>query len=434
MDFTHDPGRRSWVASADSDSEFSLQNLPFGVVAGTDAAPYGVVRIGDSVLNLRGLAVSGLLDDEAQAAAEAAADGTLNALFALGSGARVALRRALHALLVVGAQQQPTVGGLLTPLSDVDVLLPARIGDYTDFYVGIQHARNIGALFRPDNPLLPNYKWLPIGYHGRASSVQVSGASITRPHGQLKAADASAPVLAPTRRLDFELELGVWIGPGNRLGEPVSLDAADSHVAGYCLLNDWSARDVQSWEYQPLGPFLAKSFGTTISPWVITPEALAPFRIAVARPTDDPAPLPYLDSPLHRTSGGLDIELEVYLRTARMRTDGASPTLISRSSTRHMYWTVAQMVAHHTSNGCNLQPGDLLGSGTLSGPTAGSEGSLMELSVGGTAPITLPNGETRTFLEDGDQVTLTARGRRPGAATIGFGECVGVVQPAVTYP
>lgn len=434
LDFTHDPGRRSWVASAGPDSDFPLQNLPFGVVAGVDGEPHGVVRIGDSVLHLSGLAASGLLTGEAQAAAEAAAGGTLNALFALGSGPRTALRRALHALLAEGAPHQQAVAALLTPLRDVDVLLPAHVGDYTDFYVGIHHARNIGALFRPDNPLLPNYKWVPIGYHGRASSVRGSGAPVTRPHGQLKAPDAPAPVLAPTRRLDFELELGVWIGPENRLGTPVGFDDAESHVAGYCLLNDWSARDVQTWEYQPLGPFLAKSFGTTVSPWVITPEALAPFRIPFERPDDDPAPLPYLDSPRHRAGGGLDIELEVQLSTARMRADGDAPTLISRSSSRHMYWTVAQLVTHHTSNGCNLQPGDLLGSGTLSGPDAGSEGSLLELSHGGTVPITLPNGETRTFLEDGDEITLRARAHRPGVATVGFGECVGVVEPAINYP
>ncbi|MGX9672581.1 fumarylacetoacetase [Mycobacterium sp. HM-7] len=434
LDFTHDPGRRSWVASAGSDSDFPLQNLPFGVVAGPDADPSGVVRIGDMVLDLSGLAASGLLTGEAQVAAEAAAQGTLNALFALGSGPRAALRRALHVLLAAGAQHQQTVAGFLTPLHDVDVLLPARIGDYTDFYVGIHHASNIGALFRPDAPLLPNYKWVPIGYHGRASSVRVSGTPVTRPHGQLKTAEMSAPVLAPTRRLDFELELGVWIGPGNRPGEPVRLDEAQSHVAGYCLLDDWSARDVQAWEYQPLGPFLAKSFATTVSPWVITPDALAPFRIPVDRPEGDPAPLSYLDSPPHRAGGGLDIELQALIRTAKMREDGSPPYRISRSSSRHMYWSVAQMVAHHTSNGCNLQPGDLLGTGTLSGPEAGSEGSLMELSRGGTAPITLPNGETRTFLEDGDEVMLTARAQRPGAAAIGFGECVAVVQSAITYP
>ncbi|WP_020100320.1 fumarylacetoacetase [Mycobacterium sp. 360MFTsu5.1] len=434
LDITHDPGRRSWVASAGPDTDFPLQNLPFGVVAGADVEPRGAVRIGDMVLHLSGLAESGLLTGEAQAAAEAGSDGALNVLFALGSGPRIALRRALHALLAEGAPQQQAVSALLIPLRDVDVLLPARIGDYTDFYVGIHHARSVGALFRPDNPLLPNYKWVPIGYHGRASSVRVSGIPIGRPNGQLKAADASAPVLAPTRRLDFELELGAWIGPENRLGTPVRIDDAESHIAGFCLLNDWSARDVQAWEYQPLGPFLAKSFGTTVSPWVITPEALAPFRIPFDRPEGDPAPLPYLDSPPHRASGGLDIELQVHISTARMRDDCEPPHPITRSSSRHMYWTFAQMVTHHTSNGCNLQPGDLLGSGTLSGPDTGSEGSLLELSHGGTDPIRLPNGETRTFLEDGDEITLSARAHRPGAATIGFGECVAVVQSAITYP
>ncbi|RUP32754.1 MAG: fumarylacetoacetase [Mycolicibacterium sp.] len=433
VDFTHDPNRRSWVTSAGS-GDFPLQNLPFGVVAGADGEPRGVVRIGDTALHLSGLAASGLLTGEAQAAAEAAAGGTLNTLFALGSGPRTALRRALHALLIEGAPHQEAVAALLTPLRDVDVLLPARIGDYTDFYVGIHHARSVGALFRPDDPLLPNYKWVPIGYHGRASSVRVSSAPVIRPHGQLKAPDAPAPVLAPTRRLDFELELGVWIGPENRLGTPVRIDHAESHIAGFCLLNDWSARDVQAWEYQPLGPFLAKNFGTTVSPWVLTPEALAPFRIPFDRPEGDPAPLPYLDSPRHRASGGLDIELQVRISTARMRADGQQPHPITRSSSRHMYWTFAQLVTHHTSNGCNLQPGDLLGSGTLSGPDAGSEGSLLELSRGGTDPITLPSGETRTFLEDGDEITLSARAHRPGAATIGFGECVAVIDPAITYP
>ena len=439
LDVTHDPRLRSWVASADSTSDFPLQNLPFGVVAGTTGvtehdAPHGVVRIGDAVLDLRGLAAAGLLTGDAQAAAEAAAHGALNALFALGSGPRVALRKALHSLLVQGAELQQAVAGLLTPLSEVDVLLPARIGDYTDFYVGIHHARNIGALFRPNDPLLPNYKWVPIGYHGRASSVRVSGTPIIRPHGQLKSDDTPAPTLAPTRRMDFELELGVWIGPGNRLGEPMGLDDAESHVAGYCLLNDWSARDVQAWEYQPLGPFLAKNFGTTISPWVVTPEALAPFRIPVDRSEEDPDPLPYLDSELHRTQGGLDVALDVLISTARMRKHGEEPHLISRSSSRHMYWSVAQMVTHHTSNGCDLRPGDLLGSGTISGPNSGSEGSMMELSHGGISPVPLPNGETRTFLEDGDKVILTARAHRPGAASVGFGECIAVVEPAITYP
>jgi fumarylacetoacetase len=401
------------------------------VVAGIAGEPHGVVRIGDAVLDLRELAASGLLTGPAQAAAQAAAGSTLNELFALGAVPRIALRRALHSLLVEGAPDRQSVAAFLTPVSEVDVLLPAHIGDYTDFYVGIHHARNIGALFRPDAPLLPNYKWIPIAYHGRASSVRVSGTPIIRPHGQLKPDPAHAPMLAPTRRLDFELELGVWIGPGNRLGERVPLDHAEAHVAGYCLLNDWSARDVQAWEYQPLGPFLAKNFGTTVSPWVITPEALAPYRIPVSRPSDDPEPLAYLDSPSHRAHGGLDVGLEVRICTLRMRETGEVPQVISRSSSRHMYWSVGQLVAHHTSNGCDLRPGDLFGSGTLSGPQPGSAGSLLELSHGGTDPVTLPDGETRTFLEDGDEITLTAHARRPGAATIGFGECVAMVQPAI---
>lgn len=423
---------RSWVSSAGPDSDFPLQNLPFGVVCGASDDPHGVIRIGDAVLDLRELAASGLLTGPARTAAQAAAGSTLNALFGLGAAPRTALRNALHSLLVEGGPHQREVAEFLTPVTEVDALLPARIGDYTDFYVGIHHARNIGALFRPDDPLLPNYKWIPIAYHGRASSVRVSGTPIIRPRGQLKLAEA--PVFAPTGRLDFELELGVWIGPGNPLGEPVPLDEAESHVAGYCLLNDWSARDVQAWEYQPLGPFLAKNFGTTVSPWVITPEALAPFRIPMTRPVGDPEPLPYLDSPSHRTQGGLALELEVRIRTARMREAGEAPHVISRSSSQHMYWSVGQMVTHHTSNGCDLRPGDLFGSGTLSGPGAGSAGSLMELSHGGQDPVTLPDGETRTFLEDGDEITLTAKARRPGAVTIGFGDCIGTVYPAIAYP
>lgn len=420
---------RSWVPSAGRDSDFPLQNLPFGVVSSSGDEPHGVVRIGDAVLDLRALASSGLLTEPARDAARAAAGGALNDLFALGAAPRIALREDLHALLVEGAPEQRSVAEFLTPVTEVDVLLPARIGDYTDFYVGIHHARNIGALFRPDAPLLPNYKWIPIAYHGRASSVRVSGTPVIRPHGQLKLSET--PAFAPTRRLDFELELGVWIGAGNCLGEPVLLDEAETHVAGYCLLNDWSARDVQAWEYQPLGPFLAKSFGTTVSPWVITPEALAPFRIPMSRPVDDPPPLAYLDSPSHRDHGGLDVDLEVRIRTARMRESADAPAVLARSSSRHMYWGVGQMITHHTSNGCDLRPGDLFGSGTLSGPHPGSEGSLMELSRGGKDPVTLPNGETRTFLEDGDEITLTAHARRPGFATIGFGECVGIVQPPI---
>jgi fumarylacetoacetase len=434
LDVTHDPRLRSWVASAGDTSDFPLQNLPFGIVAGgpTDTAgvPRGAVRIGDDILDLRLLAASGLLQGQARAAAQAADAGTLNAFFDLGPGPRRALRAALHGLLVEGAAHQATVASLLAPAASAENLLPASIGDYTDFYVGIHHATNVGAIFRPDNPLLPNYKWVPIGYHGRASSVTVSGTPFKRPYGQLRAPDGGEPVFAPTRRLDFELELGVWIGPSTRLGEPVGIDQAEHHVAGLCLLNDWSARDVQAWEYQPLGPFLAKNFATTVSPWVVTPEALAPYRVAMCRPEGDPAPLPYLDSAQHRSAGGIDVELDVLLSTAAMRQAGQAPCLVSRSSTRHMYWSIAQMVTHHTSNGCDLRAGDLLGSGTLSAPSPDGLGSLLEITRAGAEPLSLPDGEFRTFLQDGDQVTLRARARRDGAATIGFGECTAIVQPA----
>ncbi|WP_112264224.1 fumarylacetoacetase [Lentzea terrae] len=431
LDVTHDPSLRSWVASAGEGSDFPLQNLPFGVVAPrAGGAPRGVVRIGDEVLDLSGLAIAGLLEDEALAAAKAAGEGSLNALFALGAGPRRALRAALHGLLVEGSPAREQVAALLTPVAEVDVLLPSAIGDYTDFYVGIHHAVNVGSIFRPDNPLLPNYKWVPIGYHGRASSIGVSGGTVVRPLGQTKRPDADAPAFVPTQRLDIELELGIWIGQGNELGEPIALDDAEDHVAGFCLLNDWSARDVQAWEYQPLGPFLAKNFASTVSAWVITPEALEPYRTPWNRPAADPAPLPHLDSAAHRRSCGFDIDLEVHLVTARMRAAGEEPVLVSSSSTRHMYWSVAQMITHHTSNGCNLRPGDLFGSGTISGPTPGSEGSFLELTRGGTEPFALPNGEKRTFLLDGDEVVLRARAHREGAAPIGFGECRAAISPA----
>ena len=303
-----------------------------------------------------------------------------------------------------------------------------RIGDYTDVYAGIHHAENVGRLFRPDRPLLANYKHLPIGYHGRASSVRASGAPVRRPHGQWLAAADAEPKFGPSRRLDFELELGVWIGRGNRLGEPVPIAEAHAHIAGLCLLNDWSARDLQAWEYQPLGPFLGKSFLTTVSPWVVTAEALAPFAVAApARPAGDPAPLPYLDDPGDRSHGGYAIELEVALRTARMRRDDAPAQTLTRTAAARLYWTAAQMIAHHTSNGCNLQPGDLLGSGTVSGPGEDECGSLLERSRGGRQPLTLANGELRSFLEDGDEVSLNATARAPGYVPIGFGECRGRV-------
>jgi fumarylacetoacetase len=434
LDVTHDPKLPSWVTSAGDTSDFPLQNLPFGIIAGgasdTPGEPRGAVRIGDEVLDLRLLAASGLLQGQALAAAQAASASTLNAFFELGPGPRQALRAALHSLLVDGAAHQAEVASFLTPVASVQVLLPASIGDYTDFYVGIHHAVNVGAIFRPDNPLLPNYKWVPIGYHGRASSVKASGTPFKRPCGQLKAPNADEPIFAPTRRLDFELEIGVWIGPSTRLGRPVGIDQAEHHVAGLCLLNDWSARDIQAWEYQPLGPFLAKNFATTVSPWVVTPEALTPYRGPTRRPSRDPTPLPHLDSAQHQATGAIDIELDVLLGTSKMRQAGEAPFLVSRSSTRHMYWSIAQMVTHHTSNGCDLRSGDLLGSGTLSAPSTAGLGSLLEITRGGAEPLRLPNGEARTFLEDGDEVTLRARARRDGAATIGFGECVAIVEAA----
>jgi fumarylacetoacetase len=323
------------------------------------------------------------------------------------------------------------VEGCLHPAADCTLHLPATIGDYTDFFVSIHHATNVGKLFRPDSPLLPNYKWVPIGYHGRASTVRPSGVPVRRPNGQRKRPDETAPSFGPCRNLDYELELGVWIGPGNEQDTPIPIGRAAEHVAGYCLLNDWSARDVQAWEYQPLGPFLSKSFATTVSPWLVTPEALAPFRTAQpARPAGDPAPLPYLLDEADQREGAFEIELEVLLRTERMRAAGRKPHRLSLGSTRHMYWTVAQLVAHHTSNGCNLRPGDLFGSGTISAPTPDGYGSLLEITRGGQESVALPDGETRAFLEDGDEIVLRARARREGAAPIGFGECRAVVLPA----
>ena len=321
---------------------------------------------------------------------------------------------------------QPALAHALVPQGQAEMTLPCPIGDYSDFYTGIHHATTVGSLFRPDNPLLPNYKWVPIGYHGRGSSIVASGTPFRRPRGQLKPAQAEAPVLAPSARLDHELELGVWVGPGNVLGEPVDIANAEQHVVGLGLLNDWSARDVQAWEYQPLGPFLSKNFATTVSPWIVTLEALAPFRAPFERPAGDPAPLPYLEAPALRAGGMFDIRLEVWLQTAAMR----APERISHSNFRDAYWAVAQLVAHHTVNGCNLAPGDLLGSGTISGPRPEQGGSLLELTRGGTQPLRLSDGSERRFLEDGDTVILKAFCERPGARRIGFGECRGTVLPA----
>jgi fumarylacetoacetase len=433
IDQTHNPKLRSWVASANGHPDFPIQNLPLGVFSSPGGeAPRAGVAIGDMVLDLPAAHAAGLLSGEAGRAAEAASDGLLNAFFAVGTGPREALRARLSELLTEGSTEQARLAGLLHPAAQCILHLPARIGDYTDFYVGIHHATNVGRVFRPDNPLLPNYKYVPIGYHGRASSVVPSGTPIRRPNGQRKLPTEVAPSYGPCRNLDYELELGVWIGPGNPLGLPIPIGAAADHVAGYCLLNDWSARDIQAWEYQPLGPFLAKNFGSTISPWVVTPEALAPFRVAQPpRPEGDPAPLPYLRDEADQREGALALELEVLLLTPGLKEKGLPPHPLSRSDARHMYWTVAQMVAHHASNGCNLQPGDLLGSGTISAPGEEGYGSLLEATQGGKVPVRLASGEERRFLEDGDEVILRARAKREGFASIGFGECRGTVLPAI---
>lgn len=430
---THDPALRSWVASANrSGTDFPIQNLPFAVFRrrGSAEAWRGGVAIGEQIVDLAAVAQAGVFVGDAAQAAQAGAQDKLNALMALGQGAWSALRLALSRALREGSPQQAALQACLVPQAEAEYDLPARIGDYTDFYTSVHHATNIGKQFRPDNPLLPNYKWVPIGYHGRASSIVVSGAAFHRPKGQLKKPDAEVPVLGASQRLDIELELGVFIGTGNALGEPIAITEAEQHVFGICLLNDWSARDIQGWEYQPLGPFLSKNFATSISPWVVTLEALAPYRTAFERPADDPQPLPYLDSPANRAAGAIDIQLEVGLQTQAMREAGLRDARISATSYRHAYWTVAQMVTHHTVNGCNLQPGDLLGTGTLSGPTLDQAAALIELTLGGKQPLQLPNGESRTFLLDGDAVVLRGWCEKAGAARIGFGECWGTVLPA----
>jgi fumarylacetoacetase len=432
LDRTHDAARRSWVASANGHADFPIQNLPLGIFAPPGGAPRAGVAIGEIILDLPALRATGLLQGDAALAAEAAGGATLNALFALGAGPRRTLRAALSDLLAEGSASSAKLEPCLHRAADCTLHLPAAIGDYTDFYVGIHHATSVGKLMRPDNPLLPNYKHVPIGYHGRASSILPSGAPVRRPNGQLPS--SQGPSYGPCGKLDYELELGIWIGPGNAQGEPIPIARAAAHIAGFCLLNDWSARDIQGWEYQPLGPFLAKSFASTISPWVITPEALAPFRTAQpARPPGDPAPLPYLLDATDQREGALALELEVLIDTPGLRAKGMPPQLLARSDARHLYWTVAQMVAHHSCGGCNLRPGDLFGSGTVSGPDRDSCGSLLEMSLGGKEPVLLASGEERRFLVDGDEVILRARASRDGFATIGFGDCRGTILPAPPF-
>ena len=430
---THNPALKSWLASANvAGCDFPIQNLPFAVFRrkGAGEAFRCGVAIGDQILDLAAVAKAGVLQGQAAAAAQAGAQDKLNALMAMGSAAWSALRLALSRALREGAAEKAALQGCLVPQAEAEYDVPARIGDYTDFYTSVYHATNIGKQFRPDNPLLPNYKWVPIGYHGRASSIAISGQEFPRPMGQTMPPGATEPTFGPCKRLDIELELGIFIGSGNALGEAVPMAEAEDHVFGICLLNDWSARDIQGWEYQPLGPFLSKNFASTVSPWVVTIEALAPYRVAFTRPEGDPQPMAYLDSPANRTQGAFDIQLQVGLQTAQMRAAGQADASICRTSYRHAYWTVAQMVAHHTVGGCNLQPGDMFGSGTLSGPTLDQAAALIELTTGGKNPVALPNGEQRTWLEDGDRVVLRGWCEREGAARIGFGECVGTVLPA----
>jgi fumarylacetoacetase len=415
LDTTHDPLLRSWLESAnDPASDFPIQNLPFGRFRRADDMDWRIgVAIGDQVLDLR----RAKLIDTYQ----------MNRLMQLTAEPRRALRQAISAGLRHGSAEEATFRAALVPQSSVEMGVPCEIGDYTDFYTSIHHATTVGKQFRPDNPLLPNYKWVPIGYHGRVSSIGVghtgTGHTFRRPHGE-------APVLAPSRRMDYELELGVFVGRRNALGEPVALADAEEHVFGLALFNDWSARDIQAWEYQPLGPFLSKNFASTLSPWIVTLDALAPFRTAYRRPPGDPAPLAYLDSADNRDQGAFDIELEVWLQTEKMRAAGHAGDRLARSNYRDAYWTVAQLIAHHSVNGCNLREGDLFGSGTLSGPNPEEGGSLLELSQGGKRPLTLTNGETRTFLEDGDTVILRGYCQRDGARRIGFGECRGTMLAA----
>ena len=410
-----------------------MQNLPHGVFAVAHGTPRGGVAIGEEILDLGAALEAGLLGGAVQDVAEAAAAPTLNGFLELGAHARHALRERLFEILCDEATNsvRALAPRLLLHAADCTLHLPVAIGDFTDFYAGIHHASTVGHLLRPDSPLTPNYKFMPIAYHGRASSVRPSGTPVHRPNGQRKPAGETVPGFGPTRSLDYELELGIWIGPGNALGASIPIADAHAHIAGFCLLNDWSARDIQGWESQPLGPFLGKNFLTSISPWIVTPEALRPFRVPQPpRPDGDP-PMPHhLWCEFDQTHGALAMELEVLLTTKVTRARSMPPQRLSLGSTRELYWTFAQMVAHHTSGGCNLRPGDLLGSGTISAPAPAGGGCLLELTQAGRAPLHLASGETRRFLEDGDEVIFRARAARAGFAPVGFGDCRGMVVAA----
>ena len=435
LNHTHDPAARSWLDSANGHADFPLQNLPFAIFRrkGSAQAFRGGAAIGDQVLDLGALGATHALQGAALHACKACNQDALNDFMAMGPPAWQALRHGVFALLEAGASaaHQQTLRICLVPQAEVEYALPARIGDFTDFYTSIHHARNVGRIARPDAPLTANFQWIPTAYHGRASSVVVSDTPFHRPMGQSMAPGAAAPVYGPCARLDYELELGIFIGPGNTHGTTIPLAQAEPHIFGMCLLNDWSARDIQFWEMAPLGPFLGKNFCTSISPWIVSMEALAPFRLPFTRPADEPQPLAYLDDAANRAHGVLDIQLEVAIETAAQRAQGKRPSRVSGTSFRHQYWTVAQMVTQHAMGGCNLQSGDLLGTGTISGPTPAEAGAIIEQTRGGREPITLDGGETRAFLHDGDAVILRGWCEKAGAARIGFGECRGEVLPAV---
>lgn len=427
---THDPLLRSWVSSAHTpDTDFPIQNLPYGVFrrAGSIQSAFGLgVAIGEQVLSLSGALRVGIFGEDVSPEFSKALNAqNLNDFMRLGSATWSQVRLALSRALRVGSPFEAVLQSQLSPIAEAEFALPAQIGDYTDFYTSIHHATAVGKLFRPDNPLLPNYKWVPIGYHGRASSIGVSGQRFHRPVGQTMAPNASAPNFAPAKRLDYEMEVGIFIGTGNALGDSISMTNAEDHIFGLCLLNDWSARDMQAWEYQPLGPFLAKNFASSISPWVVSLEALAPYRQAWQRDANDPQPLPYLDSPELRVSGAFDVQLEVLIQTKKMREENLPAQRLSLSNFSHSYWTISQLVAHHTVNGCNLQAGDLLGSGTQSGPLPEEAGSLLELTGGGKQAITLSNGEQRIFIEDEDSIIMRGWAQREGLPRIGFGQVEG---------
>lgn len=441
LNATHNPELQSWVESANtSQCDFPIQNLPFAIFKRKSAhKPKGMrenfragVAIGDYIVDLKAAHKAGVFDDGLTPMLKMLNKPELNSFMALGQNAWSTLRVELSGALARDSKKQAQLEDCLIEQNHVEYKVPANIGDYTDFYTSINHATNVGKLFRPDNPLLPNYQWVPIGYHGRSSSIEVSGHAFHRPKGQLKAPDADSPILAPSKRLDYELEVGIYIGKGNSLGHPIEIDQAEDHVFGLCLFNDWSARDIQAWEYQPLGPFLSKSFASTVSPWVVTMEALAPYRQAWTRPTHHPQPLDYLDSHDHRNAGAVDMHLEVLIQTAKMRSDGLEAERVALSNFNQSYWSIAQMVTHHSVNGCNLRAGDFFGSGTQSGTTADSVGALIEATMGGKNPITLSNGEQRTFLEDGDTVTLGGWCESETAPRIGFGEATATVLNALT--